>query len=29
MRKCGNGGMGLLGVLGEARKDAENLWEVR
>ena len=29
MRKCGNGGVGLLGELGEARRDAENLWEVR
>ena len=26
MRKCGNGGVGLLGELGEARRDAENLW---
>ena len=29
IRKCGNGGVGLLGVLGEARRDAKNLWEVR
>ena len=29
MRKCGNGGMGLLGILGEARRDAENLWRMR
>lgn len=27
MGECGNGGVGLLGVLGEARGDAENLWE--
>lgn len=29
MRKCGNGGVGLLGELGEAWGDAKNLWEVR
>jgi len=27
MGKCGNGGVGLLGVLGEARRDTENFWE--
>ena len=26
MRKLGNEGVGLLGVLGEARRDVENLW---
>ena len=26
IRKCGNGGVGLLGVLGEAQRDTENLW---
>jgi hypothetical protein len=26
MRKCGNRGVGLLGVLGEAWGDAENPW---
>ena len=29
MWKCGNGGEGLLGVLGEAWGGAENLWEMR
>lgn len=34
MRKCGNEqwgneGVGLLEVLGEAQRDAENLWGVR
>ena len=29
MGECRNGGVGLLGELGEARRDAENLWEVR
>ena len=26
MSKWGNEGVGLLGVLGEARRDVENLW---
>jgi len=26
MRKWENGGVGLLEVLGEAQRDAENLW---
>ena len=29
MRKWENEGMGLLGVLGETRRDTENLWEMR
>ena len=29
MRKGGNEGVGLLGELGEAWGDAENLWEMR
>jgi hypothetical protein len=29
MRKWENGGVGLLEVLGEAQRDAENLWGVR
>ena len=29
MGECGNGDVGLLGELGEAWGDAENLWEVR
>lgn len=29
MWKWGNGGVGLLGVLGKAQRDTENLWQMR